>query len=121
MAESHAIRLHRTLQVLQKHTAHELSNQLVQNGRGQLANWIVRRVKTAQLKRDQNQQPARQRKYTSPKVDSIELIEGYGSILALNSVRYMSGLKNVWNTNKLGIKGEAMEPFTAQKLDDGKI
>jgi hypothetical protein len=60
-------------------------------------------------------------KNQSSQVDSIELIEGYGSILALNSVRYMAGLKNVWNTNKLGIKGQPIEPFTPQKFDDGKI
>ena len=33
----------------------------------------------------------------------IQLKHGYGNLLALNSVRYMAGLQNVWDTNKLGI------------------
>jgi hypothetical protein len=33
----------------------------------------------------------------------------------------MAGLKNVWNTNKLGFRGQPLEPFTPQQFDDGKI
>jgi len=34
---------------------------------------------------------------------TIDLKEGYGSLLAINSVRYMAGLQNIWNTNKLAV------------------
>lgn len=52
----------------------------------------------------------------------IRLKEGYGSLLALNSVTYMAGLKDVWNTSKLGIlKPELPLEFSEQRYDDGKI
>lgn len=38
------------------------------------------------------------------KEGNIELQPGYGNLLALNSLRYMAGLRNVWNTSKLGIQ-----------------
>jgi hypothetical protein len=46
---------------------------------------------------------------------------GYGNLLALNSVRYMAGLKNVWNTSTLGVRTERPPQFTEQRFDDGKI
>lgn len=47
--------------------------------------------------------------------------EGYGSMIALNSVRYMAGLKNVWGTAELGVESGQLDAFTEQKFDDGKI
>jgi hypothetical protein len=51
----------------------------------------------------------------------ILLKPGYGNLLALNSVRYMAGLKNVWNTSKLGIRANSPPEFSEQRFDDGKI
>jgi hypothetical protein len=33
----------------------------------------------------------------------------------------MAGLKNVWNTSKLGIKTNSSPEFSEQRFDDGKI
>jgi hypothetical protein len=51
----------------------------------------------------------------------IILKPGYGNLLALNSVRYMAGLQNVWNTSTLGVRTEKPPRFTDQRFDDGKI
>lgn len=42
-------------------------------------------------------------------------------MLALNSVRYMAGLRNVWNTSKLGIRSQPSAEFQEQRFDDGLI
>ncbi len=42
-------------------------------------------------------------------------------MIALNSVRYMAGLKNVWGTAQLGVENNPLDAFTEQKFDDGKI
>ena len=49
------------------------------------------------------------------------LKKNYGSVLALNSVRYMAGLQNVWTTSKLGVVADRPPQFTEQRFDDGKI
>ena len=40
---------------------------------------------------------------------------------AMNSVRYMAGLRNVWNTSKLGIRSQPSTEFQQQRFDDGLI
>lgn len=50
----------------------------------------------------------------------INLKKGYHGLVCLNSISYMAGVMDCWETSKVGLNEKAPK-FEKQKIDDGKI
>lgn len=51
----------------------------------------------------------------------VKLKSGYTGIVCLNCTSYMSGVKNVFSTRRIGATNKVHEDFGRQSYNDGKV